>query len=109
MNDPGHGSAAPRRNLDPGRGSAAPRLLCPYREHTLISRQEHEAWDVLLACQGQLRLSPNGHVIGIDMGATLNIGAARGCELAALAELVPAAEAGVVEAIGSDRVRNDGL
>src|SRR5918992_4242893 len=23
--------------------------LCPYREHTLISSQEHEAWDVLLS------------------------------------------------------------
>ena len=40
--------------------------LCSYREHALISRQEHEAWDVLLACQGQLRLAPSGHVIGID-------------------------------------------
>jgi len=37
----------------------------------LISRQEHEAWVVLLACQGQLRLAPSGHVIGIDMNATL--------------------------------------
>jgi hypothetical protein len=33
----------------------------------LISQQEHEAWDVLLACQGQLRLASSGHVIGIDM------------------------------------------
>ena len=32
----------------------------------MISHQEHEAWDVLLACQGQLRLAPSGHVIGID-------------------------------------------
>ena len=45
--------------------------LCPYREHALISRQEHEAWEVLLACQGQLRLAPSGHVIGIDMDAAL--------------------------------------
>jgi uncharacterized protein (TIGR02217 family) len=37
----------------------------------LISRQEHEAWDVLLACQGQLRLAPSGHVIAIDMDAAL--------------------------------------
>jgi hypothetical protein len=26
----------------------------------LISRQEHEAWEVLLASQGQLRLAPTG-------------------------------------------------
>ena len=52
--------------------------LCPYREHALISRQEHEAWDVLLACQGQLRLAPSGHVIGIDMDARSGSRAARG-------------------------------
>jgi hypothetical protein len=30
---------------------------CPCREHALIRRQEHEAWEVLLACKGQLRLA----------------------------------------------------
>jgi hypothetical protein len=43
----------------------------------LINQQEHEAWDVLLACQGQLLLAPSGHVIGIDMDAALGIAAAR--------------------------------
>jgi len=73
--------------------------LCPYREHALISRQEHEAWDVLLACQGQLRLVPSGHVIGVEINAALRIGAARGHDLAGLSELLPAAEAGLVEAL----------
>jgi hypothetical protein len=71
----------------------------------LISRQEHEAWDVLLSCLGQLRLAPSGHVIGIDMDAALKLGAARGHYLAVLSELLPAAEAGVVEALCGDRVR----
>jgi hypothetical protein len=71
----------------------------------LISRQEHEAWDVLLACQGQLRLAPSGHVVGIDMNAALQMGAGRGCDLAVLAELVPAAEAGFVEALCADADR----
>jgi hypothetical protein len=31
----------------------------------LISLQEHEAWEVLVACQGQVRLSPSGHVVGM--------------------------------------------
>jgi hypothetical protein len=70
-----------------------------------ISAQEHEAWDVLLACQGQLRLTPSGHVIGIDINAALRIGAAGGDDLAGLSELLPAAEAGLVEALCSDRVR----
>ena len=74
----------------------------------MISRQEHEAWDVLLACQGQLRLAPSGHVIGIDMDAALQIAAARVCDLAVLSELLPAAEAGLVEALSSGRGRVDG-
>jgi hypothetical protein len=65
----------------------------------LISQQEHEAWDVLLACQGQLRLAPSGHVIGINLEAALKIGAARGCDLEVLTELLPAAELGTVEAV----------
>jgi hypothetical protein len=71
----------------------------------LISRQEHEAWEVLLACQGQLRLAPGGHVIGIDMGVALKIGAARGSDLAVLSELLPAAEAGLIETLCLDQVR----
>jgi hypothetical protein len=71
----------------------------------LISLQEHEAWDVFLACQGQLRLAPRGHAVGIDMSAALRIGAARGCEVAVLSELLPAAEAGFVEALCADADR----
>ena len=71
----------------------------------MITRQEHEAWEVLLACQGQLRLAPSGHVIGIDMDAALKIGAARGCDLAVLSELLPAAEAGLVEALCAEKGR----
>ncbi len=63
---------------------------------------------MLLACQGQIRLAPSGHIIGIDMDAALKIGAARGYDITVLAELLPAAEAGLVEALRSDRVRDDG-
>ena len=79
--------------------------VCPYREHALIGQQEHEAWDVLLACQGQLRLAPSGHVIGIDMAAALRLAAVRGCDLAVLSELLPAAEAGFVEALCAEADR----
>jgi hypothetical protein len=41
------------------------------------------------------------------MDAVLKIGAARGADLAALSELLPVAEAGLVEALCSDRVRDD--
>jgi hypothetical protein len=69
----------------------------------LISHQEHEAWEIIIACQGQLRLAPTGHVIGIDMDVVLSLASARGgCDLAVLSELLPAAEAGLVEALCSD-------
>ena len=71
--------------------------LCPYREH--VSTQEHEIWEVLLACQGQLRLAPSGHVIGIDADAALSLATTRGYDFAALSELLPAAETGLVEAL----------
>jgi hypothetical protein len=74
----------------------------------LISQQEHEAWGVLLSCLGQLRLAPSGHVIGIDMDVALSLAAARNCDLAILSELLPVAEAGVVEVLWSDRVRGEG-
>jgi hypothetical protein len=92
-----------------GRGEpGADGQLCPYREHALISQQEHEAWDVLLACKGQLRVAPSGHVIGIDMDAALRLAAARGHDLAVLSELLPAAEEGLLEVLRSDSVRDDG-
>jgi hypothetical protein len=69
----------------------------------LISLQEHEAWEVLLACRGQLRLAPSGHVIGFDMDAALRIGTACGCDLQLLSELLPAAEAGLVNALSIEQ------
>jgi hypothetical protein len=89
-----------RRDLSaPAHGACPPFGLCPYREHALISQQEHEAWDVLLACQSQLRLAPSVHVVGVDMHAALHLAAARGHDIAVLSELLPPAEAGFVEAL----------
>jgi hypothetical protein len=34
-----------------------------------------------LACLGQLRLAPSGHMVGIDMDAALGLAAARGHNL----------------------------
>ena len=73
----------------------------------MISRQEHETWGVVLACQGQLRLAPSGRVIGVDMHAALQLTAARGYDVALLAELLPAAEAGLVEASCTGQGRPD--
>ena len=62
-----------------------------------------------MPAQGKIRLAPSGPIIGIDMDAALKIGAARGDDIAVLSELLPAAGAGLVEALRSDRVRDDVL
>lgn len=54
---------------------------------------------MLTRCAGQLRIGPSGAVIGLDMVAALNIGAALGYNGRALAELLPATEAGLVAGI----------
>jgi hypothetical protein len=58
-------------------------------------------------CYSPARAS-SGHVVGIDVNAALRLAKARGCDLAVLSELLPAAEAGLVEALCSDRVRESG-
>ena len=55
--------------------------------------------------RGRLRLAASGHVVGIDMGAALKIAATRGCDLVALSELLPAVEAGLVEALRVEEAR----
>jgi len=56
---------------------------------------------VITSCLGQLRLAPSGHIVGIDMTAALQIAATRGFDIDVIAQLLPAAEAGLVEALNS--------
>lgn len=53
-------------------------------------------------------LGTSGDVIRIDMHPALKIGAACGSDLTMLSQLLPAAEAGLVEALCNDRVRDRG-
>ena len=53
-----------------------------------------------MACLGQLRLAPSGHVMGIDMTAALQVAKVRGFDTAIVSELLQAAEAGLVETLG---------
>jgi hypothetical protein len=55
---------------------------------------------VLTRSGGQLRIVP-GAVIGIDLVAALRLGEALGHDLQALAELLPAGEAGLVKAMNN--------
>ncbi len=61
--------------------------------------EEHQAWDVLTASLGQLRIVASGRVVGIDMTAALGIARARGFDESVISELLQAAEAGLIEAM----------
>jgi hypothetical protein len=74
-------------------------------EHQPHSDGGWQAWDVLLRCSGQIRVIP-GAAVGLDFAAALAVGAALGYDAAALAELLPAGEAGMIAAI-NERIRRD--
>lgn len=56
---------------------------------------------MLQTCQGQLRMTPSGHVLGLDLGVVLKIAEARGADLLIASELLQGAEAGMIEAINT--------
>jgi hypothetical protein len=55
---------------------------------------------VITRCGGQLRLAPNGiAVVGIDLAAAIALATALGYNVRSAAELLPAAEAGLIKAL----------
>ena len=56
---------------------------------------------MLQTCQGQLRMTPSGHVLGLNLGVALNVAQARGADLSIASELLQAAEAGMIEAMNT--------
>ncbi len=79
---------------------------CPYHAHEPLTDAGWAAWDTVLRCQGQLRLSGNGMVLGLDLATGMTLGTALGHAPAALAELLPAGEAGLVRAL-NERLAQD--
>lgn len=98
---PGGGPSYCAACPQPGDGETDCGQECPRRKFALITNEEHQAWDVLQACLGQLRLAPSGHVLGVNLGVALKIADARGHDRAVVSELLQAAEAGLVEAMNS--------
>ena len=78
--------------------------LCPYQKHAPRLVQEQQAWEILESCTTQLRLSPSGRVIGIDMTAALAIAKARDFDLEIVAELLKEGEAGILDAITDEEI-----
>jgi hypothetical protein len=81
--------------------------LCPYIANEPLTDGGWQAWDVLLRCSGQLRLGA-GAVVGIELQAALVVGAAFGHDARALAELLPAGEAGMTKAL-NEQIRTSDL
>lgn len=62
-----------------------------------------QVWDLALACAGQLRIAPSGVVLGFDHAAVLEIATALDMPVAAVAILLPAMEAALVDAANAER------
>lgn len=56
---------------------------------------------MLQTCQGQLRMTPSGQVLGLDLGVALKVAHARGADLSIASELLQSAEAGMIEAMNT--------
>jgi hypothetical protein len=50
-----------------------------------------------MRCSGQLRLAPNGSVLGLDVAACLQVAQASGLDTHTMVLLLPACEAGLVQ------------
>ena len=50
--------------------------------------------------QNHIRFGPTGQFLGLDLGLALELARARGHDPEVISELLPAAEAGIVEACG---------
>jgi hypothetical protein len=61
---------------------------------------------VLTRCAGQLRIIA-GSVLGLDLTAALGLGDALGHDRRALAELLPAGEAGLLAALNQQTATSD--
>ena len=67
-------------------------------------------FETLKALGGQLRVAAGmsgGGPIGLDMGAGLALGAARGCDMELLADVLPAAERALLDAHAGEAGEDD--
>lgn len=76
--------------------------LCPYQKYAPQLVQEQQAWEILETATSQLRLTPGGKVIGLDMSAALDIAKARNFDLEIVTELLKEGEAGILDAIHTE-------
>jgi hypothetical protein len=75
---------------------------CPYQKYAPQLLQEQQAWEILESATSQLRVTPAGKVIGLDMTAALEIAKARNFDLEIVTELLKAGEAGILDSIHTE-------
>ncbi|QQG36822.1 MAG: hypothetical protein HYS17_03360 [Micavibrio aeruginosavorus] len=75
---------------------------CPYSEFAPQTIQEQQAWEIVEACTGQLRLTASGHVLGLDMNTVMQMIEARSFDNEPVLELMQEAEKGIVSALAKD-------
>jgi hypothetical protein len=80
---------------------------CPYHADAPTTLEGWQAWDLAERLSGQLRVGPAGHVYGFDLGAGMELAAALGLDRQAMAELLPALEAGMVAGFAQRRGTED--
>jgi hypothetical protein len=72
--------------------------LCPYVAHEPLTDAGWQAWDVLLRCSGQLRVTQSG-ILALDFAAIFAWASALGYDTIALADLLATAETALIQAL----------
>ena len=87
-------------------------MECPRRAHAPQTVEGWQVWDLVQRLGGQLRITgglSGGAVIGWDMAAALQLGAALGLASLCIAELLPPIEAVMVRKINETMQAGSGL
>ena len=84
---------------------------CPRTLHKLRTLEGWQVWDLVQRLGGQVRVAggmSGGAILGWDMAAALQLGAALGLSPLIIAELLPSIEAVMVRKV-NDRLGSGGL
>lgn len=72
---------------------------CPYVANGPQTDEEAQAWDILTAAQGQIRLGPSGRPIGFDAAGLQAVMTLKRCDSAEVFELLLEAERAIVASV----------
>ena len=85
---------------------------CPRTQHKPLTLEGWQVWDLVQRLGGQVRVAggmSGGAVLGWDIGAALQLGAALGLSPLILAELLPPIEAVMVRKVNETLQAGTGL